>query len=344
MKKTRLLAAVAALTMCLAFVLAGCSQGASTTANNSNAASTSDPVNVRVASLKGPTSIGMVSFMSKASSGETSNTYDFQICGTADEILPSLIQGNIDIALIPANAASTVYNKTNGGVQVIDINTLGVLYVVSGDSSISSISDLAGKTVVMTGKGTTPEYVMNYLLSQAGIADQVTLEYKSEATEVAAVLNADPDAIGVLPEPYVTAVTMKNSSLASRISLTDAWNTLQGNASAGTGSKLVTGVTVVRTEFASAHPEAVAEFLKMQQASVEAVNADPTAAGELVVSNGIMESAAAAAKAIPSCNLVCISGDEMKSALSGYLQVLFGQDPSSVGGALPGDDFYRVAL
>ena len=171
-------AAVAALAVCL--TLSACSLTSTSSSGASDASSTSaNSVEVHVASLKGPTSIGLVSFMDQAQKGETHNSYDFSICGTADEILPSLIKGDIDIACIPANAASVVYNKTNGGIQVMDINTLGVLYIVSDDASLSSVSDLAGKTVYMTGKGTTPEYVMNHLLKQAGLTDSVTLEYKS---------------------------------------------------------------------------------------------------------------------------------------------------------------------
>ena len=352
--KLRMLAMACLVVLATALIaLAGCAQQSSSTSAASSATSESsasassssasaglaetDPATVRVASLKGPTSIGIAKFIDEAAAGETYNDFQFAISGTADEVLPNLIQGNVDIALIPANAAATVYNKTNGGISVIDVNTLGVLYVVSGDEAISSIKDLAGKTVYMTGAGTTPEYVMNYLLKEAGIAGDVTLEFKSEASEVAAVLAADPSAIGVLPEPYVTSVTLKTEGLAPRVSLTEEWDALQADTS---GSQLVTGVTVVRNDFLAENPAAVADFLERQAASVELVNADPETAGELVVKAGIMDNAKAAAQAIPRCNLVCLTGDKMKNALSGYLSVLFEQDPASVGGTLPGDDFY----
>ena len=370
--------AVAALALILC--CAGCSAG--TTASSSASASASsgatqsaassiesvDPVQVNVASLKGPTSIGLVSFMAQAEANETHNSFNFSIAGTADEILPGLINGSVDIALIPANAASVVYNKTLGGVQVIDVNTLGVLYVVTGDTSVNSISDLAGKTVVMTGKGTTPECVMNYLLDKAGIASQVTLEFKSEATEVAAVLANDASTIAVLPEPYVTSVCAQNAEVSARVSLTSEWDALQaGSAGAGTSAsassasaassaasatsaasasagesegQLVTGVTVVRSEFLQEHPQAVAEFLQGQQQSVATVNEDPASAASLVVEYGIIQKEALAQKAIPNCNLVCLTGDTMKNALSGYLEVLYNQDASLIGGALPSSDFY----
>lgn len=327
--------AVIVMTLVLAFVLAACaSQAASADAEPQAPA---EPVEVRVASLKGPTSIGLASFMAGAETLELNNTYSFTISTAADEILPAMIQGEADIALIPANVASVLYNKTEGGVSVIDINTLGVLNVVTGDESIKAFGDLAGKTVYMTGKGATPEYTMNFLLEQAGIADQVTLEFKSEPTEVVQSISADPAAVGVLPQPFATAACVKNESLKAVIDLTDVWN-----ATVSDGSQLLTGVTVVRNEFLAEHPEAVKEFMEQQAASVDAANADPAAVAPLVVQAGIIDAEPVAAKAIPNCHLVCVTGNDMKVSLSGYLQVLFESDPAAVGGALPADDFYYL--
>ena len=332
--------AVIAMTLVLAFVLAACaSQSATTEAEpepeaEAVEAEPVEPVEVRVASLKGPTSIGLASFIANVDNLGLNNTYTFTIATAADEILPSVIKGETDIALIPANAAAVLYNKTEGGISVIDINTLGVLNVVTGDESIQQFSDLAGKTIYMTGKGATPEYAMNFLLDKAGITD-VTLEFKSEPTEVVQALSADATAVGVLPQPFATAACVKNDALKAVIDLTDVWA-----ASVDDGSQFLTGVTVVRNEFLAEHPEAVAEFIAQQAASVDAANADPAGVAPLVVSAGIIDAEPVAAKAIPSCHLVCITGTEMQSALSGYLQTLFNSDPASVGGALPADDFY----
>ena len=320
--------------------LAGCGQ-AQSAGSQAATTQTADPVEVRVASLKGPTSIGLVSFMDKAASEDSglANTYDFTISAAADEIVPKVISGDVDVALVPANVASVLYNKTEGGVLALDVNTLGVLNVVTGDASIQAFEDLAGRTVYLTGKGASPEYVMGYLLDAAGIADQVTLEFKSEATEVVSALVADPSAAGILPEPFKTAALAKNSQLASPIDLTDVWD-----AHAKDGSRLLTGVTVVRAEFAEQHPQAVSEFVEQQNASVEAVKAAPDDWAQSVVDHGIVDAAPIAAKAIPGCNLACLTGAELASALSGYLDVLSQFDASSIGGKLPGDDFYYDKL
>ena len=315
---------------------AGSTAGSAAPAGSAGSAAGTEGVEVRVASLKGPTSIGLVTFMDQAKNPDMfTNSYDFQIMTAADEILPLVIKGDIDIALIPANAASVLYNKTEGGIVCLDINTLGVLSVVTGDASVASFADLAGRTVYLTGKGTTPEYTMNYLLDAAGIADSVTLEFKSEAAEVVSVLAADPAAVGVLPQPFVTAALTKNEALSAPIDLNDVWTEFSAE-----GSQMVTGVTIARRAFAEEHEQAIAEFVISQAASVETVNDDPEAAAPLVVEAGIIDAEPVAAKAIPNCHLVCMTDEEMTEALLGYLDVLHNADPASVGGALPETDFY----
>ena len=291
---------------------------------------TEDDVKIRVGAMKGPTSMGML-FM------QENENYDFVMATAADELLPMMIKGELDIALIPANVASILYNKTQGGVSVIDINTLGVLYMVSGDSSIKSVEDLRGKTIYLTGKGTTPDYVLNYILNENGLTNEdVTLEFKSEATEVAAVLSENPNAIGLLPQPFVTAAQIQNESLVVVMDMNEQWDMLQGE----NGSRMVTGVTVVRNEFLQENRKAVEKFIEAHEESTKAINADPDTGAKLAVEAGIVAKEPIAKKAIPNCNIVCITGEEMKNALSGYLNVLFEQGKESVGGMVPTEEFY----
>ena len=294
---------------------------------------------VRVGSLKGPTSMGLVYLMDKAQKGETENHYEFTMTGAADELVGKIASGDLDIALIPANVASVLYTKTQKNVTVLDINTLGVLYVVASDDSIASVADLKGKTVYMTGKGTTPEYVMNYLLKENGLAaGDVDLQFKSEATEVASLLKENPKAIGVLPQPFATAACVQNEALKPVVDLTEAWNALNQVS----GSMLVTGVTIVRSDFLRENRSPIQMFLEDHRESAQYAvdHVDETA--ELVAAAGIVEKAPIAKKALPYCNIVCMTGQEMKDALSGYLNVLYEQDAKSVGGQLPGDDFYYM--
>ena len=312
-------------------------EGTEATAEN---AETADGTLVRVASLKGPTSLGLLFLMNKADKGETANTYEFQMATGADEILPLMVKGDLDIALVPANVASVLYHKTQGGVEVIDINTLGVLYMVSGEDGLTNLTDLKGKTIYLTGKGTTPDYVLQYLLTANGMsADDVILEYKSEATEVASVLAEDPTAIGLLPQPFVTAACMQNDALKVIFDLNEEWNKVQGED----GSSMVTGVTVVRKEFLEENEEAVKSFMEDHKASAEDINADPATGAALAVEAQIVAKEPIAQKAIPNCNITYIDKAEMKQALSGYLDVLFHQDSLSIGGGLPESDFYYDA-
>ena len=296
-------------------------------------------ITVRVGSLKGPTSMGLVQLMDLAAKKESVCSYEFTMVTAADELLGKMVNGDLDIALVPANVASVLYNKTEGGVAVIDINTLGVLDIVASDSSIASIADLKGKTLYLTGKGTTPDYVIQYLMKESGLKDgDVTLEYKSEAAEVAAVLKEQPDAIGLLPQPFVTAACAQNESLKIVLDLTKEWDKLQGEG----GSRMVTGVTVIRREFLEKNKELADAFLTEHAASAAYTSSNPDETAELIAAAGIIEKAPVAKKALPYCNIVCLTGQEMKTALEGYLKVLADQDIKSVGGKLPSEDFYYL--
>lgn len=299
-----------------------------------------EKVTVKVGALKGATTLGLLPLEDKAANGEAGENYEFSMMTAADELLPMMIKGELDIALLPSNVASILYQKTNGGVTVIDINTLGVLYMVSGDSSVTGVEDLEGRTIYLTGKGTTPDYVLHYILSGNGMdADSdCTLEYKSEATEVAALLAENPDAIGLLPQPFVTAACAQNDALSVILDMNAEWEKLQGED----GSRLVTGVTVVRNEFLQEHENAVVTFMEEHQASAQSMNSDVENGAKLAAASEIIAKEPIALKAIPKCNITYIDGADMKQALSGYLEVLYEQNPESIGGALPGDDFYYV--
>jgi NitT/TauT family transport system substrate-binding protein len=301
---------------------------------------TAERTTFRVASLKGPTTMGLVSLMDDAATGEARHDYQVTMYGTPDEIVPQIVQGQIDVALVPANLAAVLYNRTleddAAQIQVVAINTLGVLEVVEAGETIQSVADLAGKTIYSTGKGATPEYVLNYLLTSNGLdpATDVTVEYRSEATEVAALLAAEPGAVGVLPQPYVTVLKTQNPDVRTALSFTEEW------AKVATDSQLVTGVVVARTQFIEENPLAFEEFLADYQASTEFTNANPAEAAVLIAEAGIVPAAPVAEAAIPACNITYIDGAELQATLSGYLDVLFEADPASVGGSVPGDDFY----
>lgn len=288
---------------------------------------------VRIGALKGPTSMGLLNMMKDET---TSNHYDFRMATTADEILPLMLKGELDIALLPANVAAVLYAKMQGNICIIDVNTLGVLYMVSGDQSYKDIRDLQGKTIYLTGKGTTPDYVLQYILTENGFGEgDCQLEYKSEATEVASVLAVNPEAIGLLPQPFVTAACAQNDTLKVVFDMNEEWNKLQG-------SGMVTGVTVVRRDFLEKNEEAVKTFLDDHAASTGFINEHPAEGAVYAVEAGIVAKESIAQKAIPECNITCVTGTEMKDMVSNYLEVLYHQAPEAVGGALPGEDFYYI--
>lgn len=291
---------------------------------------------VRIAGLKGPTTMGLVNLLDMEQQGTAALDYDLQLYGTADEIVPGLIKGELDMAAIPANLAAALYQKTKGGIQVMAVNTLGVLYVVEKGDTVHGMADLAGRTILSTGKGTTPEYLLRYLLEKNGLDPDkdVKIQYCSEATEVTAQMAAaQKDAIAVLPQPYVTAAGMKDPSLRVALDLTAEWDKVSD-------SQLVTGVTVVRTQYAQEYPDVVEAFLQEYAQSVRTANTDLDRTAALCEQQGVVAKAAIAKKALPACNIVCRTGDEMQKDVSAYLSVLCAADPAAVGGKLPDEGFY----
>lgn len=293
---------------------------------------------LRIAGLKGPTTMGLVNLLSMEQAGTAAMDYDLQLYGAADEIVPLLIKGELDMAAIPANLAATLYQKTSGGIQAVAVNTLGVLYVVEQGDTVHSMADLKGRTILSTGKGTTPEYVLRYLLTANGLDPDkdVDIQYYSEATEVTAQMATTQDAIAVLPQPYVTAAGLKDDTLRVALDLTAEWDKVAD-------TQLITGVTVVRKAYAEEHPDVVAAFLADYAQSVNAANTDLEGTAALCEEQGVVAKAAIAKKALPNCNIVCLTGEELKADVSGYLQVLYDADPAAVGGTLPGEDFYWTA-
>lgn len=289
----------------------------------------------RVGALTGPTAMGMVKLLE-----DGKDKYEPTILGAADELVPLILQGQVDIASVPANLAATLYNKTEGGITVLAVNVLGVLYISEYNTQeLNTLEDLKGKTIYATGKGSTPEYFLRYVLSQNGIDPEqdVTIEWKSEPSEVVALLNAEQKGIAMLPQPYVTAAAAQlGEGFRVALSISDEWAKLDN------GTLCTTAVVMARTAFVQEHPEAVEAFLEELAASVDWVNENVADAAQLCADYGIIK-APVAQKAIPQCNLVCLTGEGMKQALSGCLEVIFGQNPKAVGGTLPGDDFYYGA-
>ena len=294
---------------------------------------------LRVAALKGPTAMGMVKLMDDAANGATANDYQFTLAGSPDEIVGSIIQGEFDVAAVPTNLAATLYNKTQGKIQLMALNTLGVLYVVEAGDTIQSIGDLAGRTVYSTGKGSTPEFALNYVLEQNGLAGQVPVEYKTEHAELAALLSQGQADVALLPQPFVTTALAQNDKLRVALDLTQEWDKAAQGA-----SQLTMGCIIAQRSFLEENAAAASAFLAEYEASVAFVT-DPAnldAAAALVVQEGILPKEPVSKAALPHCAITFVSGEEMKKTASGFLKVLWDADPTAVGGALPDEGLYYL--
>lgn len=303
-------------------------------ANTDETASDTKTV-VRMATLKGPTGIGTAKLWADDDAGKAKNDYTVTLCTDPTEVLNGVVEGSYDVAAVPLNMASVLYNKLNGGVQILAINTLGTLYMLA-TQELADISALEGKTIVTAGRGATPEYVLNYLLEKNGLTDKVTVEFKSEHAEVAtlaAAAGADDQTVYMLPEPNVTATLIQNQALKTVLDVSSAFES-------ASGVSLAMGCIVAKKEFVEQNQAAIDAFLTEYKASVEytATNLDDTAT--LCETYGIIPKAAVAKQAIPRCSITCVTGADMQKIAMENLNVLLAANPKAIGGALPADDFW----
>ena len=316
------------LTVCTAlFIFSGCS-------NSTDKDSNTDQATINIACMKGPTGIGMIKLIDDSEEGKTSNKYYYSIVGTADEIATNLIKGDLDIAAVPCNLASVLYNKTEGEILTLGINTLGVLYIVEAGESVNSVDDLQGKTIYSTGQGTTPEYTLRFLLSSAGIDPDkdVDIQFKSEAPEVLAALQQDTSAVAMLPQPYATVALNSDENIRLALDVTKEWENHCDDT-------VVTGVLVARKSFIEENPDALDAFMEEYKASTTYANSNIDETAALLEKYDIFK-AAIAKKAIPYCNVTLITGEEMKTKAMSYLNILLKENPASIGGKLEEGMFY----
>ena len=299
-----------------------------------------EEVAVKITALKGPTGMGIAKMISDEKNKEDKK-YDINIANSIDEITPKLVNKEIDIAAVPSNLASILYNNNGGEIKTLAVNTLGVLYIVENGNTVNNLEDLKGKTIYSSGKGATPEYALNYVLKENGINPDkdLKIEYKSEHTECLSALLNDKNGIALLPQPFVTIALTKNENLRVAVDLTKEWDAL--NKDKKDGSALITGVVVARKEFIDKYPQKVKNFLEEYKKSVDFTNNNIEEASKLIGENGIVQ-AEVAKMAIPKCNITFIDGKDMKDKLSGYLKVLYDANQKSVGGKMPSDDFYYI--
>ena len=290
--------------------------------------------------LSGPTGIGAMNLWAASDAGETKNTYHITMPGANDEVVAALSKGDADIAAVATNLAATLYNKTEGGVTVLAVNTLGVLSLLSNGQEVNAVSDLKGKTIYAPGQGANPEYILRYVLTGNGLDPDkdVTLQFVGEGSELLTVWQSAPEAVIMAPQPVATSILMQNENAKTLFDMTEEWDKI-----AGGDSTLMMGCVIVRNEFLQANPGAVELFLQEYAASIEKAQSDVEGTAALCEQYGLIPKAALAQKTIPSCGLTFVTGAEMKTGLSGYLQVMFDANPKSVGGALPGDNFYYGA-
>ncbi len=299
--------------------------------------SSGEKSDIHVTVLAGPTGMGAVKLMYDNKEGSALNNYTFNVATNPDEVAAAVINGSTDIAALPVNLASVLFNKTDHDIQVIAVNTLGVLYILENGNTIHTVNDLRGKTIYASGQASTPEYILDFILTNNGIVpdNDVTIEYYTAHNELATFITSGDVLLGMLPEPNVSAVLSSNSDVRIALNMTEEWNKISDDT-----SMLMQGCVIVNRAFAESNKKAVNQFLSEYKKSIEFVNENISEAAQMIADNGILAKAAIAEKAIKNCNIVYIDGDDMKKSMSGFLEILYTANPASVGGKLPDDDFY----
>lgn len=324
-------------------LLMSCVMFASLTACSKTEPSSSQPepvevfegASVNLGLLKGPTGMGAVYLLGE--DAETVNDYNWTLFSSPADVTAKIISGELDIAAVPTNLASTLYSKTQGGVQIIALNTFGTLYVVTTTyaGQITSPADLEGKTILLAGQGSTPEYALNYILEYYGLKDKVSVEFAAEHAEAVAKLASGDADIVVLPEPNVSAAIMQANGAEVALNLGEIWKEISEDS-----GELAMGSVIVRKAYADENPEAVKAFLTEYEKSIISVNENIDEARDLCRNFEIVPKAPLAKQAIPRCGLRFVCGSEMKTITESYLSVLFNYNPQSVGGKLPDAEFY----
>ncbi len=340
MKLKKLLSA--ALAAALVLSLAACGKKDQPAQSGSQSASQSGTtsqevdfsgVKIRVAAMNGPTGMGMARLADQVRNDMLPYECDVTFSGNPDDVRAGLLSGELDIAAVPVNMAAALYNKTGGEILTLAANTLGVLYIVEKGDTVQSMADLAGKKILAAGQGSTPEYVINYLLEKNGLTDSVEVEYVSEHAEAVTQMAAGSADLILVPEPFVTTALSKVEGARVALDLTQEWAKVSD-------ADMVMGCLVVSKAFAEADPQALRHFMTQYAVSADYCTSHPAEAAVFIEEFGIMGSAALAEKAIPNCNIVCVTGREMVDMVTGMLTVLFDADPKSVGGTLPGEEMF----
>ena len=322
------LLALLMVSLMLMGVLAGCGEETSEEYQS---------VDIKVTAIAGPTGVGLVDLMQKQADGKAANNYTFNVVSAPDQAVSAVVNGSADIAAVPTNLASTLYKKTEGKVQVLAVNTLGVLHILSNGVEIASVADLKGQTIYTQGQGANPEYILKYVLEKNGLDPEkdVKIEFVADNDALAAAMLNGTAKVAMVPEPKASAVMMQNKEIQRVLNMTDEWNKVCDENTA-----LLMGCVIARKDFVEKNPEAVKKFLEEYNASIQAVQGDVEKAATLCETYGIIPKAALAKMAIPNCGLTYLDGAEMKTLLSGYLHVLFNYNPAAIGGQEPGADFY----
>jgi len=321
----------------LATALMGCTPNDTKEVGNQAQEDTQIKEDISIVALKGPTGMGLVDIMEKSENDEGALNYNISLADSPDDIVGKIISKEVDIAAVPSNLALTLYNRTEGQVQIVAVNTLGVLYIVENGDTVNTMEDLKGRNLHVSGIGATPDFVLRYLLQENNldIDRDLEVDFTLQNADLATALAQGDVDLALLPQPHVTTAMMRNEDLRIALDITKEYR-----EASGTDSNLPMGAIIAQREFAENNKEALEKFLHEYKKSVDFVNSNQDEAAELIAKFEILPNPQVAKNAIPYSNIVFIDAMDIRSDLEEYYNILFNFEPKSIGGKMPQDDFY----
>lgn len=261
----------------------------------------------------------------------------------------SMAAKKADIALMPTNAAATIFNK-GADVKILTVNVHGLLYML-GNAPVADLNELKGKVVYSIGEGGTPDYVFKYVLDAAGIAyekgvepvaDKVVISYVEGGPALIPLLKTGKAEYGIIGEPAATNATKATGKVVA-LDLQQEWKKATLKVE-GAEYALPQASVVISGELAKNYPAFVTAFLaKLQEANAwlpQNIAAAQTAMQNL--GSTTAQSTTFTAELIARCNLNAVPVCEIRSDVNAYFNALYTFKPATVGGKLPAEDlFYR---
>ena len=291
---------------------------------------------VTVVAPKSPATIPVLRMIENDCMGENIKL-DLQLYGDMEAMMALASGGDYGILIVPVHTAANLKNK---GIDVKMVNAFGWggMYLSTTDPDCNGWKDLEGKELYVPAKGSVPDIMTQYFLSQNGleIGKNVEVVYSSHA-EIAQLIAAGTIQYAVDAQPFVTS-NLKNVDGYRVISeFAEDWKLTQGEAYSMPGN-----CTVVNSDYLSENESVVLDFNKKFSDAIKWMVENPDEAGALA-NTYLNANAELIAAAMPGFCLDYKSAADARNDVEEYFKVLLELKPESIGDKIPDESFYYTS-